>query len=569
MNEKIAAIFREMAVLFEMKEIPFKPRAYEHAAFSIESHEADLRDLYKKGGIKALKEISGVGQGIAEKIEEFIHTRHIEEYEKMKKKYPVRIGELLQIEGVGPKGIQKLYEKLKIKTVHELEVAAKKHKVSGLSGFGDKSEAKILNSIESLKKFHGRFLLGTALPIAHRIVERLQKLPIIKKVECAGSLRRWQETIGDLDFLVISHHSQKVMDFFVNMPEVASIIAQGNTKTSVKFHSGMNADVRVVPPESFGAALQYFTGDKYHNVEIRKIAIKKGYKLNEYGLYKSNKMIAGSTEGSVYKALGMSWMPPEMRTNSGEIEIAQKHALPKLIDYDDLRGDLQVQTDWTDGEHSIEEMAHAAKKAGLSYIAITDHTKTLAMTGGSDEKKLKRQMSEIDKIQKKISGFKILKGAEVNILKDGSLDIDDKTLAQLDVVGASVHSHFGMDEKEMTARIVRAMENPNVDIIFHPTGRILEKREPYRVDIDTLIKVTKRTKTILEINAHPSRLDLKDDHIRKAVETGILFSIDSDAHSQEDYSHLKYGIGQARRGWVQKKDVINTRSWDKMLKLLK
>ncbi len=569
MNHELHKIFSELAALYAIKEIPFKPRAYEYAASSIGGLEEDIKDIYKKGGQKALVAIPGIGQGIAEKIEEYITTHHIKEYDKLKKAFPVDIDGLLRIEGLGPKGIQKLYESLKIKNIRNLEMAAKRGKLGTIPGFGEKTEQKILQSIARLEQYKGRFLLGTALPIAHKIIKRLRALKDIEKAEYAGSLRRMQETIGDIDILVISDAPAKVMEYFVKMPEVKDIIAQGPTKTSVRLNIGINADLRVLTAESFGAAWQYFTGDKFHNVELRTIAIDKGYKLNEYGLFKGQKAIAGTTETSIYEALGMAWIPPELRTQRGEIEAAQHNTLPHLIAYDDLKGDLQVQTDWTDGADSIEDMATAAQKMGLEYIVITDHTKSLAMTSGSDEKKLKKQMAAIDSIQKKFPDIKILKGAEVNILKDGSLDIDDDTLSQLDVVGASVHSHFSMEEKDMTQRIVRAMENPNVDIIFHSTGRVIHKREPYKIDIDAIIKAAHRTKTILEIDAQPERLDLKDDYIRKAIDQNIKLSIDSDAHDAESYHVLEYGIGQARRGWATKKDIINTRSWHEMLNMLK
>jgi len=332
----------------------------------------------------------------------------------------------------------------------------------------------------------------------------------------------------------------------------------------------MDADVRVLPPESFGAALQYFTGDKYHNIALREIAIKKGYKLNEYGLFKGKKLAAGRTEEEIYEKLGMDWMEPELRTNRGEIEASIAGKLPELIGYDDLKGDLQIQTDWTDGENSIKEMAEAAKRQGLEYIAITDHTKSLAMTGGLDEKKILKQIGEIDKVQKQTGGgVKILKGSEVNINRDGTLDIDNETLAKLDVVGAAVHSNFGMSEADMTKRIIRAMENPNVDVLFHPTGRVIKKREPYRVNMDKIIKAAKETGTILEIDAYPDRLDLKDEHVRKAVDGGVKLSVDSDAHSASHLKFLEFGIAQARRGWAGKNDVINTRPWREMLELLK
>ncbi len=562
-------ILYEMAVLLEIKEVAFKPQAYERAAYSIESFGEDVAEIYKKGGLKALEDIPGVGQGIAERIEEYIKTGRIADYEKLKKEFPVDISGLMEIEGVGPKMVKKLYQELGIKNASELEMAAKAGKLEKLEGLGEKSEERILKSISFLRQSQGRFVLGFILPTVRKIVDSLRALPEVKRAEFAGSIRRMQETVGDLDILVISNKPSKVMDFFMKMPEVQEIIAKGQTKTSVRLNIGMDADVRVLPPESFGAALQYFTGDKYHNIALREIAIKKGYKLNEYGLFKGEKLIAGKTEEEIYKKLGMELMEPELRTNHGEIEAALTGKLPKLIGYDDLKGDLQVQTDWTDGENSIKEMAEAAKKQGLEYILITDHTKSLAMTGGLDEKKLMKQMVEIDKVQKQVSGIKILKGSEVNINKDGTLDIDEETLAKLDVVGAAVHSNFNMPEADMTARIIRAMENPNVDILFHPTGRIIKRREPYKLDMDKVIKAAKRTKTVLEIDAFPDRLDLKDEHARKAVGDGVKLAIDSDAHSAGHFKFLEFGIAQARRGWAEKKDVINTRPWEEMLRSLK
>ena len=569
MNSELVKIFNEMAVLLDIQEVAFKPRVYEHAAYSLDNLQKDVKEIYQDGGVKALLEIPGIGQGIAEKIEEYIKTRKIKEYEKLKKELPVNTKELNQVEGVGPKTIKKLYDKLKITNAEDLKAAAETGKLAKIPGLGKKLQERVLKSLSFLKESHGRFLLSDALPLARKMVENLQALPEVKKAEYAGSIKRRQETIGDLDILVISGQPAKVMDYFVKMSEVEEVLAKGLTKTTVRLKNGMQADVRVVPPESFGSALQYFIGDKYHNVAVREIAIQKGYKLNEYGLFKGKKPVAGKDEKEIYEKLGMQWMPPELRTNHGEIEAAIAGKLPKLIDYDDLKGDLQVQTDWTDGADSIEEMAKAAQKEGLEYICITDHTKSLAMTHGNDEKRLLKQMAEIDKIQKKFPDFKILKGAEVNILKDGSLDIKDKVLAKLDVVGASVHSHFSMSQAEMMARIIKAMENPHVDIIFHPTGRIIQKRDAYKVDMDEIIKAAKRTKTILEANAYPERLDLKDEYIRQAIEAGVKISIDSDAHSVYHFHYLEYGIAQARRGWAEKKDVINAHSWSEMLKLLK
>lgn len=573
-NQSIAKLLSEMAVLLAMEDVPFKPRAYEQAAHSIEGLSEDLGDIYKKGGPKALLNVPSVGKGIAEKIEEYLQHGRIKEYESLKKKFPVDVEGLLQIEGIGPKSILKLYKELKIKNVEQLKKAAKAGKLRKIPGLGPKTEDNILRGIGFVQESGGRAVLAFMMSTLEAMVEKLCQVPGVTRAAYAGSARRMQETIGDFDLLVASDDPEKVMEVFIHMPQVVDVLAHGPTKSSARLGAGLDADLRVVPEESFGAALQYFTGDKYHNVKLRQAALDQGYTLNEYGLSEvkgkgKGKIVAGRREEEIYEKLGFAWMPPELRTNTGELEAARNGKLPNLIGYDDLRGDLQVQTDWTDGQHSIEDMAKAAKKLGLEYICITDHTRALAMTGGSDEKKLLRQMKEIDEVQKRVSGFKILKGAEVNILKDGTLDIDDETLAKLDVVGIAVHSHFNLSEEEQTARIIRAMENPNADILFHPTGRIIQKREPYKVDIDAVIAAAKRTKTILEIDAYPTRLDLKDDHIRKALEGGVKFSIDSDAHAMGHFQFLRYGIGQARRGWVTKDDVINTRSWEKMLKLLK
>ncbi len=552
-----------------MEEEQFKPRAYEKAARAVEALTEDIEDMYKRGGIKALMEIPGVGVSIAEKIEELIRTGKCKYLADLKKKIPVDIEGLTSIEGVGPKKVKVLYKKLKIKTVEDIEKAARTGKLRNLEGFGQKTEENILKGIEFLKKHKGRFLLGDVLPLAIEIEKRLSTLKEIEKVVVAGSIRRRKETVGDADFLVISKKPEKIMDFFVSMPEVARVLGKGPTKSSVTLKNGMNCDLRVLPPESFGAALQYFTGNVDHNVALRGIAIKKGMKLSEYGVFKGSKQVAGKTEEEVYKILGLRYVEPELRENTGEIEIARKGTLPNLIGYNDLKGDCQTQTKWTDGMNSIREMAEEAQKMGLQYIVITDHTKALAMTGGLDEKKLLKQGKEIEKLNKTLEGITILKGAEVNIMKDGTLDIKDEALKKLDVVGISVHSNFNMPKEQMTKRIMKAMENPNADILFHPTGRVIQKREPYEVDIDAVIDKAKETGTILEIDAYPDRLDLKDEHIKKTVRKGVKLSIDSDAHTTLHFKFLEFGIAQARRGWAEKKDIINTRKLEEFLKTLK
>ncbi len=585
-NQEIAKILYEISEYLAMDDVPFKPRAYEKAAHSIEVLEEDIGDIYKRGGIKALEDIPGVGKGIAERIEELIKTGHLKDYEKLKKKMPVDVEELTAVEGVGPKMIMKLYKDLGIRNLKDLEGAAKAGKIRNLKDFGEKSEENILKGIEFLKKSGGRFVLGFAMPQIRNIESQIKNLKEVKQAVVSGSIRRMKETVGDGDILVTVGESKKpafakasagkIMDFFVNMPEVIHVYSHGETKSAVKLKNNMDFDLRVVPEESFGAALQYFTGNKDHNIVLRKIAIDKGLKLNEYGVFKGRKQIAGKTEEDVYKALGLKWMEPELRENTGEIEASLKNKLPEIIGYKDLKGDLQIQTTWTDGINSIEEYAKEAMKLGLEYIAITDHTTSLAMTGGLDEKGLAQQGKEIDKLNSHLrqgyggqTKFRILKGAEVNILKDGKLDIDDETLKKLDVVAIAVHSNFKMPKKEMTERIIKAMKNLYSDILFHPTGRLINERPPYEVDIERIIKVAKETKTVLEINAFPNRLDLKDEHIRMAIEAGVKLSIDSDAHNISHLHFLEFGIAQARRGWATKNDIVNAWPVEKFLKLLK
>ena len=570
-NQEIAKILAEMAALFDMEGVAFKPRAYEKAAMGVEALDREVREIYKTGGLKALEEIPGVGRGIALHLEEILKTGSFREYRAFKKKTPVDIAALTAVEGVGPKMIKILWEKLRIRNLAGLEKAARAGKIRKLPHLGQKSEERILKGIAFLKQSGGRRVQGLLLPEIHGMEKIIKSFPETELVVVAGSVRRRRETIGDIDILVASAKPGKVTARFLGLPQVAHVYGSGPTKTNVRLKNGLDCDLRVVPEKSWGAALNYFTGSKDHNVALREIAIKKGWKLNEYGLFKGEKIIAGRTEDEIYKKLGLHYIEPELREDTGEIEAARKNTLPKLIGYGDLKGDLQVQTDWTDGEDSIEKMAAAAAAAGLSYIAITDHTKSLAMTGGADEKKLLKQMVEIDVINRKLKNqkFKILKGAEVNINKDGTLDIVDEVLAKLDVAGAAVHSHFKLSRAEQTARVIRAMENSHIDIIFHLTGRIINRREAIELDIDAVIAAAKRTGTVLEINAYPERADIKDAYIRKCVDAGVKMSIDSDAHSVKHFQYLACGIASARRGWAEKKDIINAWPAEKMLRMLK
>ncbi len=520
-------------------------------------------------------EIPGIGAGIAEKIAEFLDTGKVKEYEQLKKATPVRLDELARVEGLGPKSVQRLYKELGIRDLKDLEAAAKAGKIASLAGFGAKSEEKILKGIAFAKGSGKRFVLGLVMPQIRAIEEALAKVPGAEKVVVAGSARRFKETIGDIDILAVSSRPEAIMERFVHLPGVMHVIAHGGTKSSVKLRPGINVDLRVVPKESYGAALNYFTGSKDHNVAIRQLALKKGYTLNEYGLFrmaagKKGARVAGAREEEIYERLGMEWPAPELRENTGEVQAALAHELPKLIGYGDLQGDLQVQTDWTDGSDSIETMARAAMARGLKYMAVTDHTKRLAMTHGLDEVRIKKQWREIDAVNKRLTGrFTILKGTECDILKDGSLDLPDEILAKLDVVGVSVHSFFNLPEREQTARVRRAMENPHVDILFHPTDRVINRRPPVSLDMDEVIATAKRTGTVLEIDAYPDRSDLKDEYIRTCVDAGVKMVIDSDAHAPAHFPFLEYGIAQARRGWATKADIINARPLEKMRACLK
>lgn len=566
-NEQIAKIFNEMAVFFDIEGIAFKPRAYEKAAESIRSLPEELDVIYREKGRKGLDAIPSIGSGLAEKIEEFLKAKRIAEYEQFKKKYPIRISELRAVEGVGPKMILELYKNLGVRTMTDLLQAVRQHKLRTLSGFGEKKEEHIAQSLAFLEKSGSRHILGHVLPLAQNIEVFLQGMPGVRRTAVAGSIRRRQETIGDIDILVTSSKPSKTLDAFVSMKVVASVVSRGEKKAHVRLINGMNADLLVVDDSAFGAALQYFTGDKAHNVALREMAAKRGLKLNEYGLWKGKKRLASKTEKDIYHALGLEYIEPELRTHSGELEAAITGKLPHIISYGSVRGDLQTQTCWTDGSSSIHEMAQVALDLGREYIAVTDHTKSLAMTGGLDEKGLERQAKEIDRENAFYSkkGLRILKGAEVNILKDGSLDISDAALKKLDIVGIAVHSHFKLSRAAMTERIIRAMKNPFVDILFHPTGRLINKRQPYEVDMDKIIRAAKEYHVALEINSYPERSDLCDEQVRMAVHMGAKLVINTDAHTPQQLKYMPFGEAIARRGWAESKDTLNTQPLKKCL----
>ena len=604
-NANIASILRDIAFLLEMEEVEddsnivFKIRSYKRASDVIANLSLNVEEVYATHGLKGIMQIPSIGKAIALKIEEYLTTGKIQYLEELKSKTDIDIDGFYGLEGIGPKTIKIVYDKLGIRDLSGLEKAASEGKLRSIRGFSEKKEEVILKKIQQFKKGRSRYLLGEVYPLIKQIETRLLKFNGVKNAVVAGSFRRMKETVGDIDFVVASNDVEKVMDYFVSMPEIDEVLGKGSTKTFVRLNNRMDADLLVVPEESFGSALQYFTGSKEHGVAMRKIALAKGLHLNEWGIFdNSQHRIAGSTEEEVYQTLDLEWIPPEMRENLGEVELAKKggEGLPKLIEYNDLKGDLQVHSNSTDGTMSIEEMALAAnEKFGLQYIVITDHTKSLKLTNGLDEKQLLNQANRIAEVNDRIrqvldkterqrrneldsspttprtkaNNFRILSGAEVNIMRDGSLDIANNVLDKLDIVGAAIHSNFSQPIEVQTDRLIKAARNPSVDIIFHPTGRRINKREGYPVNIEKLVDIATDTNTILEIDAHYDRLDLKDEYVRMAVQKGAKLVIDSDAHHPVHFAFLKFGIGQARRGWAEKSSILNTMPVDELLRCLK
>jgi DNA polymerase (family 10) len=597
-NADIAKTFRKIGFMIEIGgndiNATFRARAYKRTSDVIASLSANLEEIYRKEGVEGLQKIPSIGKAIALKIEECIMTGKIKYFEVLKATTPINIDDFYSLESISPKTLKVLYDKLKIKDLSDLEKAASEGKLQNIPGFSQKKEEAILKKIQIFKKGTSRYLLGEVYPIIKQIESRLSYVKGVKRAVAAGSFRRMKETVGDIDYVVVSDIPEKVMDYFVKMPEVDEVISRGSSKTFVRLNNGMDVDLLVVPQESFGSSLQYFTGNKEHGAAMRKIALAKGLHLNEWGIFDNDKKrVAGYTEEEeVYQALGLDWIPPEMRENTGEIELAKKRGnLPRLINYDSLKGDLQVHSNNTDGKMSIEEMALDAKeKFGLEYIAITDHTKSLKLTHGLDEEQILDQANKISEINDKLklnqyyterskknnnninnhhhslsSNFRILSSAEVNIMKDGSLDVANNVLDKLDIVGAAIHSSFVQPIEVQTERLIKAAQNPSIDIIFHPTGRLINKREGYPVNMEKLIDVAKDTDTVLEIDAHYDRLDLKVEYIRMAVENNIKLVIDSDAHHSVHFAFLKLGIGQARRGWAKQSDILNTLPMDTLL----
>ena len=694
-NTKIAELFEEIADMLELdpKANRFEPLAYRKAALTIGTLQQDIKDIYEKEGIEGIMKLPGVGKSIAERIKEYLETGKITKYEELKKKFPVDFASLTKIQGMGAKKAYKLYQMLGVKNIEDLKNAVAQHKIRELEGFGERSEEEIAKGIALLDQSKGRLLLGTALPEAEEIIRKLKESGLVEQVVLCGSTRRMRETVGDLDILLISDKGEKVMDFAASLPEVDNVIVKGPTKTTVWLKIGLSCDFRLVERESFGAAMQYFTGNKNHNIKLREIAIKQGYKLNEYGLFdkhnknvaagaddkkiyeilgleytppemredrgeielalkhklpkvvelsdvkgdlhthtnhsdgantleemviaairlgrkyignsdhsksehvakgmddagfekvfeevdklneyglfdKHNKNVAaGSDEKKIYEILGLEYMPPEMREDRGEIELALKHKLPKVVELSDVKGDLHTHTNHSDGANTLEEMVIAAIRLGRKYIGNSDHSKSEHVAKGMDDAGFEKVFEEVDKLNEKYEGkIKILKSGEVDILKDGSLDLKDKTLEEMDYVIGAVHTNTNMSKEEMTNRVVKALDSGHVDILAHPTDRLINEREPIQLDLDKVFEAAERNNVVLEVNAFPNRLDLNDENILKARNYKVKFEVGTDSHRTSHLEFMRYGIGTARRGWLTKEQVINTYDLDKLLKVFK
>ena len=563
-NKDLAEKLNDIADILDIEGVKWEPRAYRTAALTISGLSEDISTVYKEG---RLLELEGVGKSIANSIKEYIETGKIGKYTDLKKKYPIDFDSFRKIRGMGPKRVYVLYKKLGVKTVDDLKKALDEGKIQNIEGFGRKSEEELKKNLESFMNIkNDRLLLGYVIEYANALVEKLRKSGLFERVEIAGSMRRMRETIGDIDILALSEKPEAGMDFFSKMDEVKGIVVKGPTKTTVELGIGTTCDIRVLPKESFGAAMQYFTGNKDHNVKLRKIAISKNLKLNEYGLFKGKDFIAGKSEEEVYNKLGMDFIPPELRENTGEIEAAQEHKLPKIVDYNEIIGDLHAHTKDSDGMNSLEEMAYAAEKRGLRYIALTNHSKSLPVAHGLDEKRFSELNKKIDAFNEK-SSIKILKGVELEILKDGSLDLKNESLKELDFVIGAMHQNLNMSGKELTARLIKAINSGMINTVAHPTDRIIGQREGLKLDFDRVMEACKKNDVLLEIDGYPERSDLPFDLVKKAKAYSIKFSLGSDSHRTEHLRFLGLAAAIARRGWLEKKDVINTFTYNDILKL--
>ena len=567
-NIDIANIFDRLADLLELEgENPFRVRAYRNAAATVENLPQNLEEMVKKGD--DLTSLPAIGNDLAQKINDIVNHKEIDLLKRLEEKNPIDFEELNRIQGLGPRRIKKLYEILNVQNIDDLYHAAEEQKIRNLPGFSKKIEEHILEEIKKIKEKYNRMKISTAEQNALPIVEYLRENRSIQDIEIAGSYRRRKETIGDLDILVTCEDSISVMTHFVNYFDIDEVLSKGDTRSSIILKSGIQVDLRVLPQKSYGAAMLYFTGSKAHNIVIRKLAKQKDWKVNEYGLFSNDDFLAGETEKGIYNKLGLPYIEPELRENRGEFEAAESGNLPELIKLSDIKGDLHTHTNLTDGKNTLEEMAEAAQKLGYKYIANTDHSKRVTVAGGLDEKQVFENIKRTDKLNENFKDFTILKGIEVDILEDGSHDLSDKVLKELDIVVAAIHYKFNLSREEQTERILRAMDNPYLNIIAHPTGRLINEREPYDIDLEKIMQKAKENNCILEINSQPSRLDLNDLNSRKAKEMGVKLVISTDAHSTTQYDFMRFGIGQARRGWIEKNNVINTRNINQLKEIIK
>lgn len=567
-NQQIAKVFSDIADLLEIKgENLFRVRAYRRAALNIDGLSKDLGRMTEEEVLS----IPGVGRDLAGKIRDYIETGKVDVYEELKEEVPEGLAALLSVPGLGPKTAKLLYEKSNIKDVNDLERLAREHKLSGLPGIKDKTEKNILRGIEMINRGKERFPLGKVLPMAHEILSEMREKLSLKELELAGSLRRWKDTIKDIDILAVCGEFERVMGVFTHLPMVKEILMRGPTKASVVISGGIQVDLRVVEEGSFGAALAYFTGSKAHNIRLREMAVKAGLKLNEYGIFreKDNKKLGGEREEDVYRLLGLAFVPPEMREDTGEIEAAKEGTLPKLIELKDIRGDLHVHTKRSDGSHTLDDLIKAARGKGYEYIAITDHTKGLGVARGLNEEKVLDEMKEIKAVNKRLRGFRVLTGVEVDIRSDATLDLDDNVLKRLDIVVASIHSGFRQSREQLTTRLIAAVRNPCVSVIAHPTGRLIGERDAYDVDMERVLSAARETGKALEINSYPLRLDLNDSYVKRAKEMKIPLIINTDTHVVNQFDFMIYGVSIARRGWLEKGDVANTLRAGNLIQWLK
>ena len=579
-NSLVATFLLQLADYTEMEDDqPYRARAYRRAAQTIDSMREPVENLWKA---RTLQEIPGVGENIAKKIDEILKTGRLETLEKMKQRNPVDIASLIRVEGIGPKTVRDLYKQLQVKNLDEFEEAVRAGKLQNFRALGVKTESQLLERIQNARLQSNRVLLVKGLFLADRVMQEIHKIPGIKRSVAAGSLRRMKDTIGDLDVLIETDDPRRSIEYFTKGDEVREVVLSGDLKTSVKIDDNFQVDVRVIPTKSWGAALLYFTGSKAHNIELRTVAIRKGLRLNEYGLFKGGvennnnstggTPVAGETEQGIYSALGLDYIEPELRENRGEIQAAATHTLPQLLEKEDIKGDLQMHTEWSDGNNTIEVMAEASRKLGYEYIAITDHIGSLKIANALDEKRIAEQRKKVETINESYESsgtkFHVLHGAEVNIRADGRLDVKDAVLKEFDIVLASIHSGFKDDVEKITTRIVSALENENIDILAHPTGRILLERSGYRFDVPKVFDKAIATSTVLEIDAHPSRLDLSDEMAHEALKAGCLLSVDTDSHESSELEYMKLGVAQARRAWAEKKDILNTKTHDELVKYL-